>query len=218
MGREQSFNLKETVTNMFSHKDRVDLNNWGVEQWFQKYAEFLSCFRVEGEGGLKERMAAFYRTENFGEDELQTLAENSLGEKEVQRIIRTNPDADLPDYDRIYMAAVSRIASQAFLQLQERGILQKIQIVEEIPALAQAQYDQLVLEARPIQSSAQPSAADLKNAEAVRLKQFADAYYKTPSYDLSPKGGKVKLAGQLIPLAAFNDLLSKASAAGLVRG
>src|SRR6266404_7600447 len=110
---------------MFTYADRKELNDWGVQQWFQKYSEFLSCFVIEGDGGLKERMAAFYRTDNFGEDELETIAANSLSEKEVLRVLRENPDADLPDYDRIYTSAVSRLASQAFLQLMERGVLEQ---------------------------------------------------------------------------------------------
>jgi hypothetical protein len=198
------------VKNMFTYADRKELNDWGVQQWFQKRSEFLSCFVIEGDGGLKDRMAAFYRTENFGEDELETIAANSLSEKEVLRVLRENPDADLPDYDCIYLSAVSRLASQAFLHLMERGVIKQIQLVQEFPPLAQQQFDQLVQEARPSQPSAPARVADLK--------QFAKDYHVSPSSELRPKNGLVRVAGVPMPLAEFNELLEKASAAGLVRG
>lgn len=197
---------------MFTYADRKELNDWGVQQWFQKYSEFLSCFTIEGEGGLKERMAALYRTENFGEEELQTIAENSFGEKEVLRMLRNDPDLDLPNYDRIYVDAVSRLASQALLQLMERGILGQIQLAQEFPPLAQKQFDELVQEARPNQPSAPARAA------GPDLRQFAKDFHISPSSDLRPKNGLVKVAGVQMPLAEFNKLLEQASVAGLVRG
>jgi hypothetical protein len=196
----------------FTFQDQRELNDEGVAQWFRKYSEFLSCFQLDGVGGLRERMAAFYNTEGFGEDELRAIADNCLSEKEVLRMLRNDPDIDLPNYDKIYVAAVSRIASQALLQLMERGVLEQIQLVEEIPALAQQQYDRLVQEARPSQPSAPARAA------APDLKQFAKDYHSSPSAELRPKNGSVKVAGVPIPLAEFNELLAKASAAGLVRG
>jgi hypothetical protein len=47
------------------------------------------------------------------------------------------------------------------------------------------------------------------------LTQFALAYGKEPIANLRPKGGFVTLAGEQIPWATFNDLLSRASAANL---
>jgi hypothetical protein len=156
-------------------------------------------------------MAAFYNTEGFGEDELRTIAENSLSEKEVLRMLRSDPDLDLPNYDKIYLDSVSRLASQALLILMERGVLEQIQLVEEIPPLPQKQFDQLVQEARPNQPSAPARSA------APDLKQFAKDYHVSPSAELRPKHGLVKVAGVPMPLAEFNELLAKASAAGLVR-
>jgi hypothetical protein len=195
---------------MFTYADQRELNDEGVKQWFRKYAEFLSCFQLDGVGGLRERMASFYNVESFGEDELAAIAANSLNEKEVIRILRSDPDLDLPNYDKIYMDAVSRIASQALLVLMERGVLEQIQLVEDIPALAQQQYDKLVREARPSQQAAP--------ARAVDLKQFAKDFHSSPSSDLRPKNGLVKVAGVPMPQAEFHELLAKASAAGLVRG
>jgi hypothetical protein len=120
-------------------------------------------------------MSSFYNVESFGEDELQRIATNSLNEKEVLRMLRSDPDLDLPNYDRIYMDAVSRLASQALLQLMERGVLEQIQLVEDVPALAQKQFDQLVEEARPSQPSAPAKSA------APDLKQFAKDYHVSPS-------------------------------------
>src|ERR1700722_1462835 len=97
----------------FTFADQRELNDRGVKQWFRKYCEFLSCFQLDGVGGLRDRMAAFYNTEGFGEDELRAIADNCLSEKEVLRMHRNDPDLALPNYDRIYMTAVSRIASQA---------------------------------------------------------------------------------------------------------
>jgi hypothetical protein len=196
----------------FTFQDQRELNNDGVVDWFRKYSEFLSCFQLDGVGGLRERMASFYNVESFGEDELHAIAENSLNEKEVLRMLRSDPDLDLPNFDRIYMDAVSRLASQALLQLMERGVLEQIQLVDEFPTLAQQQYDQLVQEARLSQPSAPARAA------APDLKQFAKDYHVSPSAELRPKNGLVKVAGVPLPLAEFNDLLAKASAAGLVRG
>jgi hypothetical protein len=196
----------------FTFADQRELNNDGVADWFRKYSEFLSCFQLDGVGGLRERMASFYNVESFGEDELHAIAANSLNEKEVLRMLRSDPDLDLPNYDKIYMDAVSRLASQALLQLMERGVLEQIQLVEEIPALAQKQFDQLVQEARPSKPSAPTESA------APDLKQFAKNYHVSPSSELRPKNGLVKVAGVPMPLSEFNELLAKASAAGLVRG
>jgi hypothetical protein len=196
----------------FTFADQRELNDEGVKQWFGRYSEFLSCFQLDGVGGLRERMASFYNVESFGEDELRAIAENSLNEKEVLRMLRSDPDLDLPNYDRIYMDAVSRLASQALLQLMERGVLEQIQLTQEFPPLAQAQFDQLVEEACPSQPSAPARAA------APDIKQFAKDYCVSPSSDLRPRAGLVKLAGVPMPIAEFNDLLAKASAAGLVRG
>jgi hypothetical protein len=100
----------------------------------------------------------------------------------------------------------------ALLQLMERGVIEQIQLIQEFPPLAQPQFDQLVQEARPSQPSApaKPAATDLK--------QFAKDYHVSPSAELRPKNGLVKVAGVPMPLAEFNELLAKASAAGLVRG
>src|ERR1700719_3249051 len=165
----------------FTFADQRELNDEGVKQWFGRYSEFLSCFQLDGVGGLRERMASFYNVESFGEDELQTIATNSLNEKEVLRLLRSDPDLDLPNYDRIYMDAVSRLASQALLVLMERGVLEQTQLVEEVPELAQKQFDQLVKEARPNQPTAP--------ARAVDLKQFAKDFHASPSSDLRPKNG-----------------------------
>ena len=94
----------------------------------------------------------------------------------------------------------------------ERGVLEQIQLVEEIPVLAQKQFDQLVQEARPTKPSAPTKSA------VPDLKQFAKNYHASPSSELRPKNGFVKVAGIPMPLAEFNELLAKASAAGLVRG
>ena len=193
----------------FTNKDRQELNEYGVDLWFRKYADWLSCFQQNGDNGLRSKMAAYYAATGFGEDELQILAENSLNEKEVLRAIQINPDIDLPDYDSIYLAAVSRLASEAFLALMETGVLAEIQLVEEFPPLAQQQYDALVQEVRPKQVAA-PVQVDLK--------QFAKDYHKTPAADLRPRGNKVKVAGKEMDVAAFDSLFEKACAAGLVRG
>ena len=48
------------------------------------------------------------------------------------------------------------------------------------------------------------------------LSQFALAYNREPIANLRPKGGFVTLAGEQLPWAAFQDLLSRATAANLV--
>ena len=49
------------------------------------------------------------------------------------------------------------------------------------------------------------------------LTDFANKYNREPIANLRPKNGVVSLAGELIPWATFNDLLAKASAAGVIR-
>jgi len=193
----------------FTYNDQIELNNYGVELWFQKYSEFLSCFRTEGDDGLKSKLAAFYSTTGHGEDQLKALAENSMNEREAIRAVKLNPDIDLPDYDRIYLSAVSRIASQALLELMERGVLQEILLVDEFPELAQQQYDALVREARPPKRVA-PVQVDLE--------KFVKDYERTPTSDLRPKSGVVKINGTEMPYATFQSLFDKAIEAGLVRG
>ena len=193
----------------FTTKDVQELNDYGVELWFRKYADFLSCFRQNGSDGLRSKMASFYDTTGHGETELQILAANSMSEKEVVRAVKLNPDIDLPDYDAIYLAAVSRLASEALLTLMERGVLQEILLVDEVPELAQRQYDALVREARP-QKQVAPAQVDLK--------QFAKDYHQTPTSDLRPKSGMVRVNGTEMPYSTFQSLFNKACAAGLVRG
>ncbi len=186
-----------------------------AQEWFGKYREFLSMYTTEGEDGLRARMQAFFAQENWGTEELAALAENSMGEAEMQRAIRMNPDADFPDYDRAYINLFQKLTSQAFLQLQERGALEDISLLEEIPARAEAEYLKLIAEAN---GGIKKAAA---TASATTMEDWIRAYSKTPVEWLrKPAGGVVKMkfddGVREIPVGAFNAQLNKAIAAGKV--
>ncbi|MGB9472248.1 MAG: hypothetical protein WBQ59_23095, partial [Candidatus Acidiferrum sp.] len=95
----------------YTPKDLRDLHLMAAQEWFGKYREFLSMYTTEGEDGLRARMQAFFAQENWGTEELAALAENSMGEAEMQRAIRMNPDADFPDYDRAYINLFQKLTS-----------------------------------------------------------------------------------------------------------
>jgi hypothetical protein len=203
---------------MFSHKDQAELNHHGINGlWFPKYAEFFSVFRVEGSGGLKDKLRAYYATEDHGREELDQLASQSLSEKEWLAYLRMNPDAEVPNYDKAYLDLVQKLASQAFLALQERGSLEDIKLIDgELPAIAEQQYDALVNEARSVQQRA-ASAAERKAAADAEMKIFADHYTKERADNLRPRGGFVTLAGETIPWGEFQAKFNAAVAAGYIR-
>jgi hypothetical protein len=202
---------------MFTYQDQKELNADGVQNWFRKYSELFSVYRVEGQGGLKDKLAAFYHTEDFGRTELDDLASRCLSEKEVMARLRVNPDLDVPNYDRIYMNLVEKLASQAFIELMERGALEGITLIDgELPAIAQQQFDALVNEARSVQQRA-VSAAERKADADADLKAFADQYSVERSEHLRPKGGVVTLAGQTIPWVEFQNKFNAAVAAGFIK-
>jgi hypothetical protein len=194
----------------FSVKDQIELNADGVKRWFRKYSEFLSCYVIEGQDGLKEILAAYYRTTGHGEQELANLAANSLSEKQVIMLHQANPDARIPNYDAIYLAAVERLASQAFLAVMNNGALDGIVLVDEFPPLAEAQYKALINEAEPQQKVA------AFGSTLADLKQFKTDYLKTACGDLRQKNGVIRIAGKDMRFSVFEDLLEKTIAAGLL--
>jgi hypothetical protein len=199
---------------MYSTKYQLELNRDAAEQWFRKYNELFSCLQVEGPTGLKARMAAYLNTENYGTAELNKLAETSLTEK--QWLARLEVDPDAPNDDSIYMASFQRLASQAFLHLVERGVIEEIKLVEEFPAVASQQYDLLVAEARAV-SERKLSSAERKAASDAELKEFADKYSRERMDNLRPKGGVVTLAGETMPWGEFQNKLNSAVALGYIR-
>src|SRR5260370_9337973 len=156
---------------MYKVKYQAEWNRDAAEEWFRRYNELFSCLQVEGTG-LKARMAAFMTTEDFGRDELNKLAETSLTEK--QWLARLEVDPDAPNDDAIYMALFQRLASQAFLHLVERGVIEENKLIQgEFPAIAQEQYDELVNEGRAVPDS-KISPAEPSAATNLALKTFAD--------------------------------------------
>jgi hypothetical protein len=200
---------------MYTVKYQAELNRDAADEWFRKYNELFSCLQVPGPTGLKARMAAFMNTENHGTAELNKLAETSLTEK--QWLARLEVDPDAPNDDSIYMALFQRLASEAFLHLVERGVVEEIKLIDgEFPALAQQQYDQLVAEARAV-SERKLSPAERKAAADAELKLFADKYAVERMDNLRPKGGVVTLAGQTIPWSEFQTRFNSAVSAGYIR-
>jgi hypothetical protein len=199
---------------MYPVKYQAELNKDAADGWRQKYSEWFSCFQVEGPKGLMARLSAFMNTEDFGREELNRLAETSLTEK--QWLARLEVDPDAPNDDSIYMALFQKLASQAFLQLMERGVLEEIQLVTEFPAIAQQQFDALVNEARAVQER-KLSPAERKANQDAELKDFADKYNRERMDNLRPKGGVVVLAGEQMPWSEFQSKFNAAVAAGFIR-
>jgi hypothetical protein len=74
----------------------------------------------------------------------------------------------------------------------------------------QAEMDQ------PVGDAVSPAGQPTTKARASKeLESFAQKFLVEPSANLRPKNGKVSLAGEQIPWATFQDLLSRASAANL---
>jgi hypothetical protein len=199
---------------MYSIRYQGELNRDAAEEWLRKYSELFSCFTVEGPTGLKARLSAFMSTENHGTAELNKLAETSLTEK--QWLARLEVDPDAPNDDSIYMALFQRLASQAFLRLVERGVIEEIKLVEEFPPIAQQQYDTLVAEARAV-SERKLSPAEHKSAADADLKAFADQYSRERVDNLRPRGGFVTLAGQMVAWSDFQNKFNAAVVAGYIR-
>jgi hypothetical protein len=69
----------------------------------------------------------------------------------------------------------------------------------------------------PVGDGVTPAGQPTTKARASQeLVAFAQKYTHEPTANLRPKGGYVTLAGEQIPWATFNDLLSRASAARLI--
>lgn len=199
----------------YTPKDLRDLHLMAAQEWFGKYREFLSMYTTKGEDGLRARMQAFFAQENWGTEELAALAENSMGEAEMQRAIRMNPDADFPDYDRAYINLFQKLTSQAFLHLQERGALEDICQLEEIPAGAEAEYTKLIAEAN---GGLKKSAAQ---SSEVSLDDWVKFYNSTPTeWMRKPAGGvvRMKFGSEVreIPVAEFRMQFDRAVAQGKV--
>jgi len=199
---------------MFTKKDQIELNHMAAQEWQNRYREYFSIFRTQGEDGLFARLAAFYAQENWASAELDALAAKSLSEAEVMREIRMNPDVQLPDYDKAYIRLFMKLSSQALLKLEERGALEDLLLFEELPERAEAQYMALRAEAEGTKKAAAASSA-------VTLDEFVRAYRRTPTdWVRKPAGGKVKMqfedGPRDIPLAQFNADFDRACALGRI--
>lgn len=201
---------------MFTYQDQKELNKDGVDNLFRELSEFFSTLRVEGKGGLKEKFAAFYRTEDFGRQELDDLASRCLNPKEVTAYLQVHPDADVPNYDRIYMDLVQKLMCQVFLELLERGALEDIKLIDgELPEVAQRQFEILVDRARGTQQKISP--VERKAAADEELRDFATKYSNERMDNLRPRGGVVILAGEQVPFSVFKTNMDRAIEAGYIR-
>ncbi len=73
------------------------------------------------------------------------------------------------------------------------------------------------MQEQPVGDAVTPAGQSATKAKAsAELVRFAQNFIKEPSANLRPKGGYVTLAGEQITWPAFNDLLSRASAANLL--
>jgi hypothetical protein len=201
---------------MFTTKEQHELNKDAVDGIFRDFGEYFSCFRIQGEKGLMEKMAAHYRTERHGEAELDQLAETLVSEREWLAGIRLNPDLPFPNSEDKYVKAARRFVLQSFLDLMERGAIEDLKLIDgEFPAIAQQQFDALVAEARATPQR-QVSPAEKKAAVDAELKLFADRYTRERSDNLRPKAGAVVLDGETMPWNEFQSKLNQAVEAGLL--
>jgi hypothetical protein len=75
----------------------------------------------------------------------------------------------------------------------------------------------LEMQSQEVGDAVVPAGKSTTKARASQeLVAFAQKYTHEPTANLRPKGGYVTLAGDQIPWATFNDLLSRASAANLI--
>jgi hypothetical protein len=198
----------------FTDQDQRELSKTAIDGWWSKYRDLFSCYQVDGEDGLRQLLAAWLAQEPEYTQGILTLAANSLSEKQVMQALRINPDINLPNYDKNYMDLFQKILSKGYLELQNRGALESIMLLEEFSPLAEKQYLALIEEANgPKKAAAQASATPLED--------WVRAYEKTPTEWLrKPAGGIVRMkfddGVREIPVATFNAQLNKAIAAGKV--
>ncbi len=75
----------------------------------------------------------------------------------------------------------------------------------------------LEMQSQEVGDAVVPAGTSTTKARASQeLVDFTSKYNREPIANLKPKGGYVTLAGEQIPWATFNDLLSRASAANLI--
>jgi hypothetical protein len=200
---------------MLSYKEQGELNRLAAEGWFAKYRDLLSMYVVDGDDGLKSLMGAYFNQEDLGREELAAFAAESLSEAEEQRMLRVNPDADIPNFVAAYIALFQKFSSQAFLALMNRGALEDIQLLENFSPLGEQQYFKLLEEANgPKQKTAHASATE-------NLEAWVAAYDRTPAeWVRRPNGGVVRMqfpdGVREIPIAQFRATFDKAVAANLV--
>jgi hypothetical protein len=110
----------------FTKHDYNDLGGFTIGLWTKKHAELLSIFDLPR---LQEAMSAFVELENVDDDgELVAASQDPV-----------NPDRAVMD---TFMLIYSRI----FLKLWDRGVLEPIMVLEEVPESAQEQLDSMVKE------------------------------------------------------------------------
>jgi hypothetical protein len=105
----------------------ADLATFAVDQLLkQQYRELFSCFRTTGEDNLWDVFASYVRT--------------SSSDPDVQKAIYAD---DVDCQDALVMQAIVLSYERIFLRLLERGALDRLLVVEELPPVAQADLDKM---------------------------------------------------------------------------
>jgi hypothetical protein len=120
----QEFEPSSLHKRAIGRDDLIDLGLFAAQQWERKHAELLSVFDL---AGLRETMSAFTELEADGGAIEQAMRDD------------VNPDMAI-------LKACELAYSRAFITLYDRGALNRLLVVDEIPASAQAQLDQMARE------------------------------------------------------------------------
>jgi hypothetical protein len=111
--------------------DLIELGLFSAQQWERKFAELISVFDL---AGLREAMGAFAELEADQCSEIEHAMKDQV-----------NPD-------RAILEAYDLALSRAFLTLYDRGALNRLLVVEEVPDSVQKQLDRMVKEVESAES------------------------------------------------------------------
>ncbi len=111
---------------MWSNREIINYGQSLLGSWKKRNAEILSCFDIDR---LQERMQAY--------------ADLELGNAVLQELYAASEE----DRDADAVAAIwFKVYNQSFTTLWDRGLLNHLLVVDQIPAKAQAQLDAMVAE------------------------------------------------------------------------
>jgi len=124
---------------MITQKRFHQILNRTAEQWRSKNKELFSCFDTDK---LWERIHAFVDLEP--DADLGDLTKSlDFGEPDKRSIMRAAISELGPDQEHQLEAALELALDRAFIVLFDRGALQSILVLEEVPAKTQRDMDRI---------------------------------------------------------------------------